>query len=205
MDFGGSFQFGPFSLSVTKSLDKKEQSSDSSTIENDKFLLKCADELNGIVVRFIELNGYEVKSLKKNKVDLDQLFGFDDKYLGFKEVFMGVKEQVEKSYYASDYHIETKREITDGIFKLRKIIKTHGLRNHVPPARYSYLKVKNKMNFLSWGKTDVEKGLSVLFWLGVFLIPYIFSWFILRKGYSKEQKFIAFFWMIVVLIIVNNK
>jgi hypothetical protein len=40
--------------------------------------------------------------------------------------------------------------------------------------------------------------------VGILFLPYIFSWFTLRAGYSKTARILSFAWMIVVLNIVAN-
>lgn len=44
----------------------------------------------------------------------------------------------------------------------------------------------------------------VLLIIGIVFMPYIFSWFTLRKGYSKSVRISAFIWMIAVLLIING-
>lgn len=36
--------------------------------------------------------------------------------------------------------------------------------------------------------------------IGIFVLPWIFAWFLLRKGYSRTARFVAFGWMIAVLL-----
>ena len=48
----------------------------------------------------------------------------------------------------------------------------------------------------------VKKIGLVCFWLALFLMPYIFSWFTLSNKFTKKQRIIAFVWMVVVLVIV---
>lgn len=40
--------------------------------------------------------------------------------------------------------------------------------------------------------------------VGILFMPYIFSWFTLRDGYSKSARILSFAWMVVVLNIVAN-
>ncbi|HEO1789196.1 DUF4236 domain-containing protein [Acinetobacter baumannii] len=49
-----------------------------------------------------------------------------------------------------------------------------------------------------------NRKVSFLLGLGIFFMPYIFSWFTLRSGYSSRTRWISFIWMILVLIIVNS-
>ena len=46
-----------------------------------------------------------------------------------------------------------------------------------------------------------QKKVSLLLGIGILLLPYIFSWFTLRKGYSNLSRGISFVWLALVLII----
>ncbi|EMF5518819.1 DUF4236 domain-containing protein [Acinetobacter baumannii] len=51
---------------------------------------------------------------------------------------------------------------------------------------------------------DQNRKVSFLLGFGIFWMPYIFSWFTLRSGYSNRARWISFIWMILVLIILNS-
>lgn len=42
-----------------------------------------------------------------------------------------------------------------------------------------------------------EKSVSILLRIGIFLIPGIFAWFTLRKGYSSLARIVSFSWLII--------
>ena len=46
-----------------------------------------------------------------------------------------------------------------------------------------------------------ERKVGFLLGLGIFLLPYIFSWFVLRKGYSVLARVISFAWLGFVILI----
>lgn len=48
----------------------------------------------------------------------------------------------------------------------------------------------------------LERKVSILLGIGIFLMPYIFAWFTLREGYSKPARFISFGWLLL-LVFVN--
>lgn len=50
---------------------------------------------------------------------------------------------------------------------------------------------------------ETSRSVSVLLGLGIFLLPIIFSWFTLKKGYSKKAKIISFCWLAVTLIALS--
>jgi hypothetical protein len=43
------------------------------------------------------------------------------------------------------------------------------------------------------------RKVSILLGIGIFVMPYIFSWFTLREGYSKLAKIISFTWLAILL------
>lgn len=47
-------------------------------------------------------------------------------------------------------------------------------------------------------QTPLQSGLRTVgltLGIGIFLVPYVFSWFTLRRGYTKNAKIIAFLWL----------
>jgi hypothetical protein len=50
-----------------------------------------------------------------------------------------------------------------------------------------------------------KKKVGFLFGTGIFFMPYIFSWFTLKKGYSNTVKGVSFVWMAVILINMGNR
>lgn len=42
---------------------------------------------------------------------------------------------------------------------------------------------------------EQQKNVGLLFGFGIFLLPYICSWFLLRSGYSASSRLISFSWM----------
>lgn len=71
-------------------------------------------------------------------------------------------------------------------------------KNSFNNAQLSYLNA-NYTNSFNYRKV------SILLGIGIFVMPYIFSWFTLRQGYSSKSRWISFIWMMIVLIIVNTK
>ena len=51
------------------------------------------------------------------------------------------------------------------------------------------------------GNSTDERPVSILLGVGILLIPIIFSWFTLRKGYTTKAKSISFIWLVFILII----
>lgn len=44
------------------------------------------------------------------------------------------------------------------------------------------------------------KNKGIWLWLGIFLMPYVFAWFTLRKGYSKTSQIVSFLWLAFFII-----
>lgn len=51
-------------------------------------------------------------------------------------------------------------------------------------------------------QTNQGRKVSILLILGIIFVPYIFAWFLLREGYSKQARILGFGWLIVVLLIL---
>lgn len=49
---------------------------------------------------------------------------------------------------------------------------------------------------------DPPRKVGLLLGLGIFLFPYIFSWFTLRKGHTSKAKVISFVWLGLILFSV---
>jgi hypothetical protein len=53
--------------------------------------------------------------------------------------------------------------------------------------------------------TSLERKVSLWLAVGILFMPYIFSWFTLRSGYSNMARLVAFGWLIFVLVLINSK
>ncbi|MGA6135863.1 DUF4236 domain-containing protein [Acinetobacter dispersus] len=42
----------------------------------------------------------------------------------------------------------------------------------------------------------IERKVSILLGIGIFIMPYVFAWFTLREGYSKPARIISFGWLL---------
>jgi hypothetical protein len=49
---------------------------------------------------------------------------------------------------------------------------------------------------------DLGRKVSFGLALGIFFVPYIFSWFTLRAGYSSAARLVAFGWLLLLLVLV---
>ena len=48
----------------------------------------------------------------------------------------------------------------------------------------------------------VTRKVGAALGIGIFLLPWLFAWFLLRKGYSAAARVISFGWMLIVVILV---
>ncbi len=71
----------------------------------------------------------------------------------------------------------------------------------------SYKKSKGTLNdpihLIQQEGSDKEKRnvlVTILLWIGILWAPYIFAWFTLQRKYSNTERFIAFGWLIIVVI-----
>ena len=51
--------------------------------------------------------------------------------------------------------------------------------------------------------TPPHREVSALLIIGIFVMPYIFAWFLLREGYSKRSRLIGLGWMAIVLLVLG--
>lgn len=51
-------------------------------------------------------------------------------------------------------------------------------------------------------ETDEKRTVSTLLGIGIFLMPYFFAWFTLRKGYSTVARIVSFVWLIIMLSVM---
>lgn len=49
-----------------------------------------------------------------------------------------------------------------------------------------------------------ERRVSTLFLIGIVFMPYIFVWFLLRKGYSQTARILGFGWLVAIVAIIHN-
>ncbi len=50
------------------------------------------------------------------------------------------------------------------------------------------------------GARAEQRSVGALLGIGILLMPYVFAWFLLRRGYSRRARLIGFGWMAVVLV-----
>ena len=53
--------------------------------------------------------------------------------------------------------------------------------------------------------SKIERNVSILLGIGIFIMPYVFAWFTLRKGYSNAARFISFGWPLFLVFVSMQK
>ena len=51
-------------------------------------------------------------------------------------------------------------------------------------------------------KSAAARKVGAALGIGIFILPWVFAWFLLRSGYSNTARLIAFSWMIVTVLLV---
>lgn len=51
-------------------------------------------------------------------------------------------------------------------------------------------------------ESSTKRNVTSKLFVGIFLLPYIFSWFTLRSGYSKKARLLSFGWLFLLFLIV---
>ncbi len=60
----------------------------------------------------------------------------------------------------------------------------------------------NQIRSISPSENQGDRKVSIILLVGILFIPYIFSWFTLRDGYSVPTRVISIGWMVLILIIM---
>lgn len=211
-------------VGTNKSIVKKgPTASESKNIEFSKFLHKSQKDANELIMSFFELNGYDPSRLGRENIDIDELFENDESYEIFSELTLSLKEEIEKVTYSGDTGIQAKRDIAEKIFALKAFINRYQKRDHVNP-KYDFLKhpepqlepisvqTNTLVNESSFNLSSVLKKINnnpivnnlglICLWIGILIMPYIFSWITLSKNFTKLHRFIAFSWMAVIFLIM---
>ena len=204
---------------------KSPTASDLKDIEFSNFLHKSQKDANELIMDFFELNGYDPSRLRRENIDIDELFENDESYEMFSELTLSLKEEIEKVAYSGDTGIQAKRDIAEKLFALKAFINRYEKKDHINP-KYDFLKqpepqpeniplqintlvnesffnLSSILNKINNNPTVKSIGLICL-WVGILIMPYIFAWCTLSKNFTKLHRVIAFSWMAVVLILMTT-
>lgn len=202
---------------------KSPTASDLKDIEFSNFLHKSQKDANELIMDFFELNGYDPSRLRRENIDIDELFENDESYEMFSELTLSLKEEIEKVAYSGDTGIQAKRDIAEKLFALKAFINRYEKRDHINP-KYAFLKqpepqsepipvqINTLVNESSFDLSSVLNKINnnpivknvglICLWIGILIMPYIFAWGTLSKKFTRLHRVIAFSWMAVVLILI---
>lgn len=80
-----------------------------------------------------------------------------------------------------------------------------GLSETVNLTKRSKKPVPEYKNVQSHQIPKIPREVSFLLGVGIFIMPYIFSWFVLRQGYSARARIISFGWLAFVIFTLVNR
>jgi len=78
------------------------------------------------------------------------------------------------------------------------------LRKHIYSTKSGSKISKESKPLLSNNEASSQRPIGFLLGIGIFFMPYVFSWFLLRKGHSKISRFIGFFWLVLIAFSLIN-
>ena len=191
--------------------------------EFNSFLHKSEKDANELIMDFFELNGYDPSRLRRENIDIDELFENDESYEIFSDLTLSLKEEIEKVAYSGDTGIQAKRDIAEKLFALKAFINRYEKRDHINP-KYAFLKqpepqsepipvqINTLVNESSFDLSSVLNKINnnpivknvglICLWIGILIMPYIFAWGTLSKNFTRLHRVIDFSWMAVVLILI---
>lgn len=150
------------------------------------FMKKVQAEINTAVATIIEANGYDFNQLQKENADLNEVFSENEDYKEFISIFESSKLNIDKVLFSGDNGVVAKRTITDELFKIKEFInKTYP---GFTPTVTNIPRTK-------------KRKVGLILGFGILIMPYIFSWFTLRKGHTKKARVIAFLWLTFALLV----
>lgn len=190
MFLGVSKNIGGFRIGVGTRLSGKNKGPTNSEIKSaefSEFMNKVQDEITRAVKIFVEANGYNFNELLEEKADLNDVFAGNEDYNEFISIFEDSQLKIEKVLFSGDTGVVAKRTITDELFKIKEFIskKYPGFTPSVTPAP----------------SLPLKRRVGLLLGLGIFFVPFVFSWFTLRKGHTKVARVVAFSWLVIALLI----
>ncbi len=209
-NLGGGFRVGigtRINLDNNKSNKKDEQQE-----EFINFINSMNDKILESIKIFIETNGYNFQELSRYEIDLDNLFLDSKKYDELIEISKEVKRVIERTIEIKDYGVVAKRKVSEEVYKLVDFVEDYkknfniyleqGLATNKIEIDYGQYKLAPIQ------KEDNQKPISALYkifiYLGVLILPFIFAWFTLKKGFSKTSRIISFIWLGLFLFSMAN-
>lgn len=149
------------------------------------------------VSRYAETKTIETKCIelgkqyspKNNPDDLEAALIYED----IRTAYEVLRNPEKRAEYDDRLNEKSLIQVTKFIPEPSKIIKTSSTYEEV----IHYLNLNPKLN-------DGKKNVGIFLVMGIFIMPYIFSWFLLDRRYRSTTRAFGMLWMILILIFLIN-
>ncbi len=214
-NIGGGFRLGIGTrINLNQNNNNKISKKDEQEEEFITFINSMNEKSLNSIKKFIENSGYDFNKLSNYDIDLDELFVGNKKYEEFSKLVLEASKIITRTMEIKDYGVVAKRRISDKVYELvdfeedySKNFNTYLEQGLTTPSKeidFSKYTFTNPMEIKNQEK--VEKN-SIFYefkfftYIGVLVMPYIFAWFTLKKGFSSISRIISFVWLVVVIMI----
>ncbi|GAA3707983.1 hypothetical protein GCM10022421_13630 [Oceanisphaera sediminis] len=152
------------------------------------FLEQVQTDLNAAVAVFVAVNGHDVQQLTADKTDINTLFADHEHYPDFVAYFAHTKAEIEHWIAADNPEPLAHQAIVDQVICLRAFIETRYAASIPEPDTPQKQQQQQQ-----------QRKVGHYLGAGIVMLPIIFAWFTLRKGYSNWLRIGAFLWLAVFL------
>ena len=219
-NLGGGFRLGigtRINLNQNNN-NNKSSKKDEQEEEFIKFINSMNEKSLNSIKKFIENSGYDFNKLSNYDIDLDELFVGNKKYEEFSKLVIEASKIITRTMEIKDYGVVAKRRISDKVYELvdfeedySKNFNTYLEQGLTTPSKeidFSKYTFTNPMGIKKQENSSKEKDISIFYkifiYLGVLVMPLIFAWFTLKKGFSTTSRVLAFIWFIFFLASLGN-
>ena len=217
MFLGVSKNIGGFRIGVGTKINPNPTAKELKNSEFKTFLSNMGNKAISSLKDFVNTSGYDFDKLLNYEIELDTLFVGNKKYDEFLSIVKDIEKVIKRITEIEDFGVVGKRKISDEIYKLEDFVKDYtdnyekylaeGLATKSIEIDFSTLKeIPKKEEREEDGifMQTVKKLLDGFLFIGIIVLPFIFSWFTLIKRYSKYYRIFAFSWLIVYIFIISN-
>lgn len=209
MFIGVSKNIGGFRVGIGTNLNTEPTAKELKDSEFKNFLKLMGEKTFNSLENFVNVSGYNYNELSKYEIDLDTLFVGSKKYDEFLLLLKEIEKTITRTLEIEDFGVVSKRKISDKVYKLEDFVQDY-VDNYKEYLDSGVTTKSVKIDYSTLKKLSIQaeapkrKYVGILFGTGIFLAPYIFSWFTLIPGYSKGARIISFIWLIVVIIMLST-
>ena len=217
MFVGVSKNIGGFRIGVGTKINPNPTAKELKNSEFKTFLSNMGEKGIVSVKKFIDTSGYDFDKLLKYEIDIDTLFIDNKKYDELSSIVKNIEKVIKRITEIEDFGVVGKRKISDEIYKLEDFVTDYvqnytqyledGLTTKSIEIDFSTLKeIPKKEEREEDGifMQTVKQLLDGFLFIGIIVLPFIFSWFTLMKRYSKYYRIFAFSWLIIYIFIISN-